>query len=58
MDINTAAVAHEVVSNEWGMNVRVNILSGHDEAHAVIIDRPSAALALIAAAQAYLENVE
>lgn len=52
MDINTQMVRHE--ESEYG--VVVHILSGDDEAHSVLIDRPAAAEALIAAAQAYLEK--
>jgi len=54
--INIQLASHEVVGNKWGTkDVHVRILDGHDEAHAVIIDRPGAAIALIEAAQAYLE---
>lgn len=56
MDINVQLASHEVVGNKWGTkDVRVRILDGHDEAHAVVIDRPGAAIALMEAAQAFLE---
>lgn len=55
MQINTQLVAHEVAITQWGAEVVVHILSGHDEAHEVVIDRPAAAEALIAAANAYLQ---
>ena len=50
MRINTALVAHEVV----GEQVVVHVLDGYDEGHEVVIDRPASALALIAAAEAFL----
>ena len=59
MTINTAIVAHSVVETyeiggETYYPVEVRILDGYDTAHAFTIDRPSAAEALIAAAQEYL----
>jgi hypothetical protein len=55
MKFNTQLVAHKVSPVMFSHhNVEVNILSGHDEGHTVVIDRRSAALNLKHAAQAYL----
>lgn len=50
-----ALVQHRVVQYGIGTHVVVEILDGYDEAHAVVIDNPASARALIAAGQAYLE---
>lgn len=52
---NTAIVQHRVVEYGIGTHVVVEILDGYDDAHAIVIDRPAAARALIVAAQAYLD---
>lgn len=51
MQISTQMVRHEAAD----AGVIVHILSGNDEQHSVLIDRPEAAEALIAAATAYLQ---
>lgn len=53
---NTASVAHAVHKTEYGHNVSLFVLDGEDCSHEIIIDRPAAAFALIAAATAYLEQ--
>lgn len=59
VEFNTALVSHETDSYDGKYPfVRVMILDGEDISHAVIIDRPGAARALIAAAQEYLSNIE
>lgn len=53
---NTCLVRHSIVDHASSTSdVLIEVMDGYDDVHAITIDRPAAARALIVAAQAYLD---